>query len=48
MAFVHLLNIYLRNASPNNDLGNFYGRFLGSISNNFDYKYAVLNRIGDH
>jgi len=32
-------NIYLRNASPNNDLGNFYGRFLGSISNNFDYKY---------
>ena len=31
-------NIYLRNASPSSAIDNFYGRFLSSISKDFDYK----------
>ena len=31
-------NIYMRNASQNNSNQNFYGRFLNSVSNDFDYK----------
>ncbi len=31
-------NIYLRNASPNSSNEGFYGRFLNSVSKDFDYK----------
>ena len=32
-------NIYMRNASSNNSLLSFYGRFLKSVSKDFDYKF---------
>jgi len=40
-------NIYLRNASPNNNLQNFYGRFLNAVSKDFDYKFLKKRSKND-
>ena len=40
-------NIYLRNASPNNNLQNFYGRFLDAVSKDFDYKFLKKTSKND-
>ena len=45
-------NIFLRNASINSEIDNFYGRFLNSITKDFDYRLLKKNhkneKIYDH
>ena len=45
---MNFTNIYMRNASPNNILTGFYGRFLNSISKDFDYKLLQKKHKNDN
>lgn len=41
-------NIYMRNASSNNSLVGFYGRFLNSVSKDFHYKFLQKKNKNDN
>ena len=45
---MNFTNIYMRNAGPNNILTGFYGRFLNSISKDFDYKLLQKKHKNDN